>query len=289
MKSIEVSGKTIDEAIFNGIDQMGLSIDEVDIEIVEEGGKRLFGIGSKLATVRLTEREPEVVEQLREEEKKAFEQQKAATTREDRPRSQNRSGGHGGADRDRNRSRNAGGNRGRGGNNNRSRSREREESIPPRVLGEPVALGVEGEFLDGTLKRMGLTDAKVEAYHDGEITLLNISGPSMGILIGRRGDTLNALQYLCSLVGNKNDDEYRRVVVDTENYRHKRDNVLKKLARRKAEDVVRTGRPVSMEPMNPYERRVLHATLQQIDGVTTQSRGEEPNRYVVILPDTAEK
>ena len=108
----------------------------------------------------------------------------------------------------------------------------------------------------------------------------------MGLLIGRRGETLDAMQYLVSLVANKGrkDDGYLRVTLDTEGYRSRREETLKRLARKNAVHVRQTGRPVSMEPMNPYERRILHSALQGFTGVTTHSEGEEPNRHVVITP-----
>lgn len=108
---------------------------------------------------------------------------------------------------------------------------------------------------------MGMEDAVVDAFSGESGLYLRISGPSMGILIGRRGETLNALQYLTSLIANRQEGEYRRVIVDTENYRGRREDTLKRLAKRMAEDVRRSGKSVSLEPMNPYERRILHASL----------------------------
>ena len=112
--------------------------------------------------------------------------------------------------------------------------------------------------------------------------LVNIHGDTLGILIGRRGETLDALQYLTSLNVNHGQEEYTRVTLDTENYRSKREEALKRLANRMANRAVKTGRKVVMEPMNPYERRILHSALQQNTAVTTHSEGDEPNRHVVI-------
>ena len=108
-------------------------------------------------------------------------------------------------------------------------------------------------------------------------------GDTLGILIGRRGETLDAIQYLTSLQVNRGNDEYVRVVLDTENYRAKREDSLRRLAVRMANRAQKTGRRVVMEPMNPYERRVMHTALQDHPTVTTHSEGEEPNRRVVIL------
>ncbi len=207
LKSNEFKAKTVDEAIMAGLAEMGLGIDQVDVEVVQEG-KGLFGIG-KSAVVRLTEH-------------------KSVSTDAD-------------------------------------------------------------EFLNGIFERMGVS-AKAESGEgeDGSIKV-DISGDSTGVLIGRRGETLDALQYLTSLVVNKKKDEYVRVVVDTENYRQKREETLVKLANRIAAKVSKTGKRVVLEPMNPYERRVLHSTLQGHPKVETISEGEEPYRKVVIRRKKGEK
>ena len=109
-----------------------------------------------------------------------------------------------------------------------------------------------------------------------------MSGDKMGILIGKRGQTLDSLQYLTNLVVNKGSDDYIRVKIDTEDYRHRREETLENLARNVASRVRRSRRSVSLEPMNPYERRIIHSALQDVDHVTTHSEGEEPYRHVVI-------
>ena len=111
---------------------------------------------------------------------------------------------------------------------------------------------------------------------------VNMTGDPLGILIGRRGETLDALQYLTSLKVNRGQEGYTRVTIDTENYRAKREDTLIRLANRMANRAVKTGRKVSMEPMNPYERRIIHSALQANQAVDTHSEGEEPNRHVVI-------
>lgn len=285
MRSIEVQAKTVDEAIFKGLDQMGLSIDEVDIEILEEGGKRFLGMGTKQCLIRLTERDQQEIErvlaqQAEEAERERQEKERRAAERRNNPRPPR--DGHDRAEqgdrlqqRPRSRERgprNAGGNRG-----NKGAAR-----LPQRDWGEPCEGGKEAEFLYGLLQKMGLDTAKVDCFSDGQCLYMRVSGPSMGVLIGRRGETLNALQYLTSLVANRADGPYKRIVVDTENYRIKREETLTRLAKRMAEDVRRSGKPMALEPMNPYERRVLHATLQGNPYVTTHSEGEEPHRHVVI-------
>ena len=123
-------------------------------------------------------------------------------------------------------------------------------------------------------------DAK---FDETENTLdVELSGDEMGVLIGKRGQTLDSLQYLISLVVNKGTDEYIRVKVDTENYRQRRKETLENLAKNISYRVKRTKRPVSLEPMNPYERRIIHSALQNDRFVTTHSEGEEPYRRVVV-------
>ena len=138
------------------------------------------------------------------------------------------------------------------------------------------------EFLLGLTERMGVS-VSVNARRDEEGNVrVDMFGDTLGILIGRRGETLDALQYLTSLYVNRGQEGYTRVTLDTENYRAKREEALRRLANRMANRAIKTGRKVVMEPMNPYERRILHSALQQNDAVTTHSEGEEPNRHVVI-------
>ena len=137
------------------------------------------------------------------------------------------------------------------------------------------------EYLDKLTRLMGVPVKIYVAEGEGSMSI-SMMGDTLGILIGRRGDTLDALQYLTSLEVNRDRDEYIRVSLDTEHYRAKREESLTKLAMRMAERAVKSGRKVVLEPMNPYERRVLHATLQDHPQVQTHSEGDEPNRRVVI-------
>jgi len=141
------------------------------------------------------------------------------------------------------------------------------------------------KFLDGILKGMGiiaLHDIKLEndmLYID----INNISSTDMGILIGKRGNTLDSIQYLLSLVVNKGREKYLKVILDSEGYRQKREETLIKLAKKMAEKANYSKRPVKLEPMNPYERRIIHSALQDFNGVSTYSEGNEPYRRVVIV------
>lgn len=142
------------------------------------------------------------------------------------------------------------------------------------------------KFLSDVFGAMRL-DVAVEAENgDGGLNI-DLSGESMGIVIGKRGDTLDALQYLTSLIVNHESEEYVKVTVDTENYREKRTESLLALSERLAAKVARTGKKFTLEPMNPYERRVIHANLQENEEVTTYSVGDEPYRKVVIAPKNA--
>lgn len=140
------------------------------------------------------------------------------------------------------------------------------------------------EFLEKVFAAMNL-EVKIEInYMENERTVeINLAGDEMGLLIGKRGQTIDSLQYLVSLVVNKENKEYLRVKVDTENYRKRRKATLEELAKNIAYKVKRTKRPVSLEPMNPYERRIIHSALQDDKYVTTKSEGEEPYRHIIVL------
>ena len=293
MRSQEFSGHSVDEAIFVGLTEMGVTIDEVEIETIQSETKGLFGIGAKMAVVRLTEREVPLVmemEQVYRKEKEASLQRRdsAPRGRDARPDRRN-------DDRMNHPSRPEQGQRGPSasdGLNRDSRSeypREHETAPAPEehydysedlAKETPCAL-----FLADLLTKMN-TPAPVLAANTDNGLRLCIDAETMGLLIGRRGETLDAMQYLVSLVANKNRKEegYLRVTLDTEGYRSRREETLKRLARKNAVHVRQTGRSVAMEPMKPYERRILHSALQGFSGVTTHSEGEEPNRHVVIAP-----
>jgi spoIIIJ-associated protein len=266
---MEFSGRNIDEAIFHGLNEMGLTIDEVETEIVQKESKGLFGIGAKNAIVRLTEREVPVVPDFEAEREAAHER------RNDRPKREN------GERRERSDRRQ------NSGRKERTERREKEPAAPAIAYSEELAKENDAAiFLSELLKNMKI-EATVEAAETEDGLRLNIVSATDGLLIGRRGETLDALQYVVSLYLNKDRKEngYRRVSVDTEGYRARREETLRRLARKNAAQVARTGRSIAMEPMNPYERRVLHSALQNFKGVTTHSEGEEPNRRVIITPD----
>lgn len=335
MRTIQANGKSIDEAIFNGLKELEISIDEVDIEILQQESKGVLGFGAKPAIVRLIEREPEAIivpEYLTEEAKKRREERAKEPRERSGGRYERRESGRGepraqgsyrhrdekprqgmeqsenDADADRVNS------RGEHVINNRPESRRkeaprrREESFERRderrdmsmASGELPKIDYSAEaaqsepaaiFLKGLLSQMNI-DAEILANlseaqgEEAAHTRLYIKAENMGVLIGHRGETLDALQYLTSLYVNRNRREkgYTRITIDTEGYRGKREETLTRLARKVAAQVRSTGRARVLEPMNPYERRVLHATLQPNPYVTTHSEGEEPYRRVVVEP-----
>lgn len=287
MRSMEFSGHSVDEAIFNGLNEMGVTIDEVEIETIQSESKGLFGIGAKQAVVRLTQREVPLVMEMeqvyRKEKEASFQQRREQPQRGDRrdrrdggnDRSQHGSSSYGAPRQDRSAPR-------------VDQPRERAPEAPQEHFdySEELAKNTPcAVFLSELLAKMNNPAPVLAADTDNGLRLC-IDAETMGLLIGRRGETLDAMQYLVSLVANKNRKEegYIRVTLDTEGYRSRREETLKRLARKNAQNVRQTGRAISMEPMNPYERRILHSALQGFSGVTTHSEGEEPNRHVVITP-----
>lgn len=271
MPAIEVKGKTVDEAIFTGLNQLGVSIDEVHIDILSDGTGGFLGM--RKAQVRLTPKSEMPKEELEQEEEMRraaeaahAEQRRALGLDESRPR----------RERDR-RDR-----RGRGGRDRRNADTAKSVTIQPEVYVDKEPCAVQ-PFLEGLLTRMNVQASCRTVECDVEnMDRMVVEGPDTAILIGRRGETLDAVQYLCSLVANKGEKEYHKISIDTENYRKKREAALSQLARRVAGRVVRTGKAVTLEPMNPYERRVLHYTLQNNDRVETVSEGEDPYRRVTV-------
>jgi len=294
MRSMEFSGHSVDEAIFIGLNEMGVTIDEVEIETIQTESKGLFGIGAKQAVVRLTQREVPLVMEMeqvyRKEKEASFQQRREQPQRSGGARPDRRDGERSRSDRAQRGPNNYGAQR--GGQDNAQRGGESRERMPEAVpqehfdYSEDLAMNTPSAvFLSELLAKMNTPAPVLAADTDNGLRLF-IDAERMGLLIGRRGETLDAMQYLVSLVANKNRKEegYIRVTLDTEGYRSRREETLKRLARKNAMHVKQTGRPVSMEPMNPYERRILHSALQGFTGVTTHSEGEDPTRHVVITP-----
>ena len=274
MRSMEFSGRTVDEAIFHGLNEMGVTIDQVDIITVQSETKGIFGFGARNAIVRLVERETPVVPDFTAINEERREQREERRERRDRKDDRREGRGRGDKRQDR----------------RREQPREEQEADAPveeipysKELAEELD---SAKFLQELLNKMKV-NGTVSAFENEEGIKLKIDSDTDGLLIGRRGETLDALQYIVSLYENKDRKEngYRRIAIDTEGYRARREDTLRRLARRNALKVAKSGRSFAMEPMNPYERRVIHSALQGFRGVTTHSEGEEPNRRVIITPE----
>lgn len=164
--------------------------------------------------------------------------------------------------------------------------KKKREAAKPKKQSEGTPAEDAKKFLSDIFAAMKL-DVEIDASMENDVVTINLSGDNMGIVIGKRGDTLDSLQYLTSLVVNQRSEDYIKVSIDTENYREKRTEALLALSERLADKVTRTGKKFTLEPMNPYERRIIHSNLQDSESVTTYSVGQEPYRKVVIAPKNA--
>ena len=279
--SIRVSAKTVDDAITEALIQLGVTSDKLEYEVIEKGSAGFLGIGMKQAVIEARRKPEEVVEEepeikfdfsldekkepkkeIKKDTKKEKKDVKAQTEvqketvkvkEEERKNSETEE---------------------------TEKAPAKREIVTVRVT-EEAKSAVEG-FLADTLKAMGMeVELTSVIEEDGSLTV-DMKGENMGILIGKRGQTLDSLQYLANRVANKHQDGYVRVKLDTENYRARREETLKHLAKNIAHKVKRNRRPVALEPMNPYERRIIHSALQSDPYVTTHSEGEEPYRKVVV-------
>ncbi len=322
-------GDSVDSAVAMALAELNTTPDQVDIEVLEQPSRGFFGIGAKLALVRVTkkaEKKAEAVAEAAVEEKPAVkksaeeinakfdraaeEAQKRRASEPQEQTAEKRDSDRGSRDSRRNnrgerrssgrsdrRGEDRGGRNDRKNNNRRNDRRNRPEKRDyDKIIGEsePIMPSIDKAsltdmpqdhaavvFLEGVVKEMGL-DIAVKGKTDGKDLFLELEGKDTGTVIGKRGATLDAIQYLTSLVVNKDDGEYIRVVVDAEEYRAKREKSLEKLAMRLADKVVRSRRSFKLESMNPYERKVIHATLQKDDRVVTRSEGQDPYRRVII-------
>ena len=292
MKYLDMTGKTEEEAIGRALAQLGLDRDEVSVEILERAKSGFFGIGASPAKVRVTYglEDPEVEETPAAPERKpeapkppakAPEQPAEAAAGETRPEKSQRRRRKKSAEKPQRPAQEAGG----------------EDSVPlpePEDLGEPCGEDDEKAvqirtFLEGLLRHMD-SEAQVQVYQPekGRYKVI-LEGEKLGSLIGRRGETLDAIQQLTNYSVNRGSDKRVRIHVDAENYRLKREQSLQHLARKVAAKVVKYKRNVTLEPMNAYERHVIHTALQDVENVTTYSMGTEPNRRVIVAYDREKK
>lgn len=270
--SIRVSAKTLDDAITEALIQLGVTSDRLEYNVIEKGSAGFLGIGMKQAVIEAWKKEEKAEEPEIEDFKEAVKEEISSIM--DEPVKKEES------------------------------VKEKKES-PKQVKEKPAKMTKEKkeepvkeeqvlakveeqtikaveQFLKDTLKAMDM-DVEITSSIDEDGALyVDMKGEHMGILIGKRGQTLDALQYLANRVANKHQSGYVRVKLDTENYRARREETLKHLAKNIAHKVKRNRRPVVLEPMNPYERRIIHSALQSDPYVTTHSEGEDPYRKVVV-------
>ncbi len=234
MDYIEVTGKTVDDAITEACQKLTVTSDRLDYEVIEKGTNGIFGFAAKPAVIKAR-----ILDENAKKEKEEKEAKEAKAV---------------------------------------SKEKKTEKSA---AVSAPTGANDPKEFLSKVFTAMNM-EVEIDVDQTEEEINIELSGEEMGVLIGKRGQTLDALQYLTSLVVNKGSSSYTRVKVDTENYRLRRKETLENLAKNIAYKVKRTKRPVTLEPMNPYERRVIHSALQNDKYVSTHSEGEEPYRKVVI-------
>ena len=288
MDYITVSAKTLDDAITEALIQLGVTSDRLDYIVIEKGSAGFLGIGMKQAVIKARRKEeekpepeeevnePEIAEiekesvkevpkkeskkefkrEFKRENKKEFKKEKHTSYVKEEPAKKE------------------------------SGKKETPKSIKKEVKLENVeesTVNACEKFIEDELKAMNKKNVKVTSEIDEEGALsINMEGDNMGVLIGKRGQTLDSLQYLTNRVANKMQEGYVRVKLDTEDYRRRRKETLENLAKNIASKVKRTRRMVSLEPMNPYERRIIHSALQSDPAVSTHSEGEEPYRRVVV-------
>lgn len=279
MEFKEFSAKTVDEAITKASIEFETSSENLEIQVISQGKAGFLGFGAKPAIIRAGKKEEEEI--LPEDVKEAKEPaKKSAPARKEEKKEQKR-------------------------DHKKEQRKEPKRENTVKVQDVPaekeeklreerkVLLRTEEEiaeikdeavkFLSGVFKAMGLqVEIKIEYKNEDGNLDIDFEGEDMGILIGKRGQTLDSLQYLTSLVVNKGRQGYIRVKLDTEDYRNRRKETLENLARSIAYKVRKTRKPVSLEPMNPYERRIIHSALQGNRYVETYSEGNEPYRHVVV-------
>lgn len=271
--TLEIIAPTVEQALAQGLAQLGLPATAVSVEVLDSGGAGLFGLGGRQVRVRLTVNPPEGAPAPVAEPAA-----KAAPKAEARPKGS------------------------RGSGRRKAEPQEVEPAAPlargpapaPARVAEILPDGHD-EVLDKTesiisklLYHMGL-QAQVSAHYgelreDRRPVMVDVRGSDLGILIGRRGQTLDAFQYIAALMVGKETGQFLRLVVDVEGHRDRRERQLRQLAQRMAEQVLKTGRKLTLEPMRAAERRIIHMELREHPAVTTESVGEEPYRKVTIIP-----
>lgn len=246
MKCIEKIARTVDMAITDALIELGATTEQVNIDIIQKGSKGIFGIGAKPAKVKVSLKETD-----EDKVEPILEVIKEPILTQEVIKE----------------------------------SVEPIKKIAKAEIDTEAATKLATDFLTKVLQSINI-DATIETNVVGDKLNIDISGDKMGIIIGKRGETLDSLQYLTNIVVNKGNEGYIKVMIDTENYRSRREDTLKKLAYKLAKKASQTKKPVILEPMNPYDRRIIHSALQDSRTVKTHSEGKEPFRRVVITPNT---
>lgn len=268
-------GVDVEEAVKLALMDLKVSREEVEVTVLEEPSKGFFGIGSKLAKVRVEKKKIE-------EEKPQLDAQKPQSdlidhkeVKEKKEHKETKAPKKNKAKKEQNEAE----------KKSRKKEAHKESSLNIEVVNKDELKDIEEhealDFLKEITDKMGLS-LNMKAKVGDDVVYVEMDGKDSGTIIGKRGQTLDAIQYLTSLVINKSSEKYVKVVIDAENYRAKRQKTLEQLANRLATKVIKTKKHVRLEPMNPYERKVIHATLQQNPNITTRSEGEEPYRRVII-------
>ena len=258
MNKIEISAKNVDEALTQAMLKLGINSDRLEYEVISEGRSGFFGIGSKPAVIKAWIKEDALSEELKSFMEPSVKEEKVSEMKKEEAPVQKAAA-------------------------KETVKAEEPAAVKTEKKSDVKVASTPEEFITQVCNAMGLQVSVDSKFDETENVLdINMIGEDMGILIGKRGQTLDSLQHLTGLVANKNQEEYIRVKLDTENYRERRKETLENLAKNIAFKVKRTKKPVALEPMNPYERRVIHAALQNDRYVVTRSEGEEPFRHVVI-------
>ena len=284
MEYIEVTGKSVDEAITNACLKLETSSDNIEYEVIEKGSTGLLGLFTKPARIKsgvgsvdaefkaFEKKEKEVIREAAEVKKEAPKKEYVKNEAAVKEQAKNLEKKPVGSTHE--------------PENNEVKAAEPAKAVPKAVLSNEEIESRITNFLGDMFEAMDIP-VEIKVTFDGEDECVNVEllGENMGLLIGKRGQTLDSIQYLTSLVINKGKEKYVRIKVDTENYRQRRKDTLESLAKNIAYKVKRSRRSVALEPMNPYERRIIHSALQNDRFVSTKSEGEEPFRHVVVYLD----
>ena len=265
MKSLETRGKTVDDALAAALAQLGMDRDSVTYEILELPKSGFFGIGASPAVIRvsyeLPDPEPETPAPAPAPEKPAREAKADRPEKREKREKPVKAEAPAPAP--------------------AAAEAQPREEIPAPTDENPEYAAIRS-FLSGLLERMNVKAGIEISPRDNGGVNVNLTGSGMGAIIGRRGETLDAIQHLTNYVVNRGSDKHMHISVDAESYRSKREESLTKLAEKMAEKAIKYKRSMALEPMNSYERHVIHTALQNVEGVTTSSTGVEPNRRVVV-------